>query len=162
MITWRTGIQRGWPGQPCRHPRSNNPSSFPSKMVESSLYFYSVAVPVWFLKLTPLWNILLSSHWEAKCPYFSRPQQWTLGNVATRWDDDHPLQHVYAIISFLHTSLKWLHVLSQFLTRFLVGMVTKFFHPCHACWLSGYGFDQHDYKANTYRRDHPESIALLL
>ena len=160
MRTCCTGIHRGWPGQPCRHPRSNNPSSFPSKMVESNLYFYSVAVPVWFLKLTPLRNKLLSSHWEAQCPYFSHPPQWTFGNVATRWDDDHPLQHVY-IISFLQTSLKLLCHLNV-LTRFLVGMVTKVFHLCHACRLSGYGFDQDDYKANTYRLDHPESIALLL
>ena len=43
-------------------------------------------------------------------------------------------------------------------------MVTQIFHLCHAhaCWLSGYVYDQHDYKANTYRLDHPESIAILI
>ena len=56
MIRWRTSMHRGWPGQLCHHPWSSIPSSFPSKMGESSLYFYSITVPVWFFKLTPAWN----------------------------------------------------------------------------------------------------------
>jgi len=56
MISWRTRIHRGWPGQLGNHPWSSILSSFPSKMVESSLYFYSITVPVWFFKHTPAWN----------------------------------------------------------------------------------------------------------
>jgi len=77
---------------------------------------------------------LLSSHWEALWRCFRHLQQWILGHFAPRWDDGHHPQHFSAIISFLHTSLKWLCHLN-FLTRFLVGLVTNFF-PLMSCLLA--------------------------
>ena len=84
-------------------------------MVESILYFNSIADFWNFLDLA--WDIAELSYCEALKPWspvtmFQTPSTMNFRSVATRWADDHPLQHVYAIISFSHChtlrSLKWL------------------------------------------------------
>jgi len=66
-------------------------------------------------------------HWWARilkpCDHVSDTSN--NGHVATIWDDDNPLQHVYAIISFLHTSLKslnWLQNISWDCLNFLINV----------------------------------------
>jgi len=109
-------------------------------MVESSLYFNSIAVPVWFLKLTLAWNITADlSHWDALWPCFRHPQQWILGHIASRWDDDRHLQYFYPIIALSDTSLKWWR--NSFWDVWISSsmfVVTKFYHepkPC-SCLLA--------------------------